>query len=69
MLTLSKSIKKNVLFVLLTNFSVLVLHKVTMTCEVLATLQKNVVNLEAPRMEIVLQVLEPAVLFSKCNYL
>ena len=52
-----------------TNFSVLVLHKVTMTCEVLATLQKNVVNLEAPRMEIVLQVLEPAVLFSKCIYL
>ena len=47
----------------------LVLHKVTMTCEVLATLQKNVVNLEAPRMEIVLQVLEPAVLFSKCIYL
>ena len=52
-----------------TNFSVLVLHKVTMACEVLATLQKNVVNLEAPRMEIVLQVLEPAVLFSKCIYL
>ena len=53
----------------ITNFSVLVLHKVTMTCEDLATLQKNVVNLEAARMEIVLQVLEPAVLFSKCIYL